>query len=128
MDKIRQRAIRELTSLSVDPVDKIVLAVKHNIPDWLAPAYVSLCLRPTTLEENEARRLGWSVTVKLFRAREEVRALGSRGPQSGLSSFGPPVPHGQFGQISGSYHGNRYDDKVLQIIHQVFWPSADSDQ
>ena len=120
MDKIRQRAIRELTSLSVDPVDKIVLAVKHNIPDWLAPAYVSLCLRPTTLEENEARRLGWSVTVKLFRAREEVRAF-----QSGSSAF---APHGQFGQIAGSYHGNRYGDEVSQIINEVFWPSVDSNQ
>ena len=53
MDKLRQRAIRQIISHRprIDPVEKIVLAEKHNIPDWLAPAYASLCQRANPLEE-----------------------------------------------------------------------------
>lgn len=77
MDRIRQRAIRQINSYRpcMDPVDKIVLAQKHDIGDWLHSAYASLCQRVNPLEEWEAEKLGLRTTVKLARAREAVREL-----------------------------------------------------
>src|SRR5882762_2875371 len=108
MDKIRERAIKQISRAqpSVDPVDKIILAEKHDISTWLVPAYIALCHRETTLEESEAMKLGLSVTVKLNRAREAVRALGPR-RRSSVSAIA------------------EYDSGVLRIVKQVFWPSAE---
>ncbi|KAI0826004.1 hypothetical protein BC629DRAFT_1452231, partial [Irpex lacteus] len=54
-DRIRSRAIAALSPLTptstssvtqlLDPVDMLVLAVKHDVPQWLEPAYVALCMR-----------------------------------------------------------------------------------
>ena len=74
LEKIRNRAVKELTAMNIDPVDRVVLAVKHDIPDWLFPAYVDLCIRSEPLREDEARKLGLSTTVKLACAREKLRA------------------------------------------------------
>ena len=73
-ERIRQLAISRLERLQIlDPIEKIVLAVKHDIPQWLAPAYEALCQRPNPLNEGEARKIGWTKAVLVARAREEVR-------------------------------------------------------
>jgi hypothetical protein len=89
MEKIHDRAIKELTTMDIDPVDKVVLAVKHGIRDWLSLAYVDLCIRNEPLREDEAHDLGLNTTVKLACARERLRAI-------------PPCQ-------SGSSHIVRYD-------------------
>lgn len=75
MEKVRNRAIREIGHFELDAVDKIVLAVNHDVPAWLKPAYVVLCQREEPIREEEAEKLGLSVMVKLARARESVRDL-----------------------------------------------------
>jgi len=71
-DKIRARSIRELEAIQsrVDPIERIVLAVRHNIPQWLSGAYQELCQRQDSLSEEEGERLGLSTVIKLMRARE----------------------------------------------------------
>ena len=71
-DKIRARSIRELeaTQARVDPIERIVLAVRHNIPQWLSGAYQELCQRQDSLSEEEGERLGLPTVIKLMRARE----------------------------------------------------------
>jgi len=75
MEKIRQRAITELEeNFGIpDPVEKIIVAVKNNVPAWLEPAYVELCQRKEPIRSEEAERLGLSIAMKLARAREYVR-------------------------------------------------------
>jgi hypothetical protein len=73
MEKVRQRAITELENLRVDPVDKIVIAVKHDAPAWLEPTYEELCQRVEPIRGEEAERLGLSMAMKLARAREYIR-------------------------------------------------------
>jgi len=118
MDKIRERAILQISGAwpPIDPVDKIILAEKHDVPSWLVPAYISLCHRETTLEESEAMKLGLPVTVKLNRAREAVRALGPRPLSSWPEQRRPP---GQ--PLTASEH---YDNSVVQIVNEVFWPAS----
>ena len=71
-DKIRARSIRELEAIQVqvDPIERIVLAVRHNIPQWLSVAYQELCQRQDSLSEEEGEKLGLSTVIKLMRARE----------------------------------------------------------
>jgi len=71
-DKIRARSIRELEAIQsrVDPIERIVLAVRHNIPQWLSGAYQELCQRQDSLSEEEGERLGLPTVIKLMRARE----------------------------------------------------------
>ena len=78
-DKIRARSIRELEAIQsrVDPIERIVLAVRHNIPQWLSGAYQELCQRQDSLSEEEGERLGLSTVIKLMRAREILLSSGS---------------------------------------------------
>jgi len=82
MEKVHKRAIRELESMKLDPVDRIVLAMEHNVPEWLDPAYVELCEREDPLHEGEAERVGLNVTVKLSWAREMIWSSKKVEPQS----------------------------------------------
>lgn len=111
MDRIRQRAIRQIDSHRpvIDPVEKIALAQKHDIPSWLPLAYASLCQRVNPLEEFEAEKLGLKVTVKLARAREAVRQL-------------DPYVHGvSEGDLAEDGMYSSYE--VSRIVSEVFFPS-----
>jgi hypothetical protein len=57
----------------IDPIERIVLAEKHDIPEWLPIAYADLCQRPNPLEEWEGEKLGYRKLTLLARAREAVR-------------------------------------------------------
>lgn len=115
MDRIRQRAIRQIIShrVGIDPIEKIVLAEQHDIADWLPSAYASLCQRVNPLEEWEAEKLGLRTTVKLARAREAVREL------EPLDRC--PVPR----DSDDAVEDRIYDPyKVSRIVDEVFFPSS----
>lgn len=90
-EKIRKRAIKELENAkpATDPVTKVMLALKHDIPEWLQPAYILLCERPEPLEEAEAEKLGISTTIKVAKAREKFHSNYGFGYGYGT---GYPVP------------------------------------
>ena len=73
--RIRRWAIREITARfsNLDAVTVIVLATKHDIPQWLAPAYAELCRRPDPLDDSEAEQLGAVICARVGRAREAIR-------------------------------------------------------
>jgi len=75
MQRVRSRAIMEIDTFypAIDPVDKVVLAVKHNVPKWLPLAYAALCQRADPIEIEEGQKLGLETTVLLAKARERVR-------------------------------------------------------
>lgn len=114
MGRIRQRAIRQIISHHphIDPVEKIVLAEKHDITAWLPSAYASLCQRVNPLEEWEAEKLGLRITVKLARAREAVREFESQ--NFGISIEAPGDTDEERLYISS---------KVSRVVSEVFFPS-----
>ena len=73
-DKIRARSIRELEAIQsrVDPIERIVLAFRHNIPQWLSAVYPEFCRRQDSLSEEEGERPWLSIVVKLVGARETL--------------------------------------------------------
>ncbi|KZT03910.1 uncharacterized protein LAESUDRAFT_683082 [Laetiporus sulphureus 93-53] len=71
---IRALAIRELQSLEMSAVDKIILSRRFDIRDqWAIAAYVALCERPTPLTLEEANRLGIDSAVRIAQLREQLR-------------------------------------------------------
>lgn len=72
-DKIRERAIREITKheTDLDAMQEIGLALKHGVRQWALPGLAKLILRREVLDEAEASRLPLDMVVKLWKAREE---------------------------------------------------------
>ncbi|KAJ7111392.1 hypothetical protein C8R44DRAFT_594475, partial [Mycena epipterygia] len=56
--------------ITVDPIEQIVLAERHDIPHWLPVAYALICERSKPLDEWEAEKIGYRKTALLARARE----------------------------------------------------------
>jgi hypothetical protein len=75
MVHVRSRAITEIDIFNpwIDPVDQVVLAVRHNVPKWLPQAYTAICQRADPIEIEDARKLGLETTVLLAKSRETVR-------------------------------------------------------
>lgn len=74
MERIRTRALHELEYLPpLDPIQKITLARKHDVREWLLPSYVALCLRRQPLNVLEAVELGLETMVLIAMGRESVR-------------------------------------------------------
>ena len=73
--RIRRWSIREITAQfhNLDAVTVVVLATKHDVPQWLAPAYAELCRREDPLDDSEAEELGAAITARVGRAREAIR-------------------------------------------------------
>jgi len=88
MPRIRNRAIKEIELFNppLDPVSTIALAIpdKHDIQEWLKPAYVELCRRDDPISEHDAEKLGLKITVGLFHARERSRKLAVEKPASNM--------------------------------------------
>lgn len=84
-DEVRESAISNLTGLAT-PVEKIYLAKKYDVPNWLQASYESLCKRPAPIELWEAERMGWDTSVLLAKAREKLRDERLRTPS-------PPPKH-----------------------------------
>ena len=69
---IRERAIKALESLtlSMDPVDKIVMARKFDVSPWLVSSLLALVQREKPLNLSEGNRLGLECALKVAEIRE----------------------------------------------------------
>jgi hypothetical protein len=129
MKRIRSRAIAEILSFRprIDPVDQVVLAVRHDIPEWLPLGYAALCQREEAIEVEEARKLGLETTVMLAKAREIVRknagAVAVQTPIAMSFGFGRNQTH-QHTQVRTNQDPEPFDAALVsRIVNDVFWPS-----
>ncbi|KAK7042601.1 BTB domain-containing protein [Favolaschia claudopus] len=130
--RLRERAIGALDPLlsrgKGRPIERIALAEKHDIPQWLRIAYVDICERGPPLNESEAEKIGTRKTVLLGRAREMIRNSGYRIPSpgymygyGGVSAPGSPVQLQQEEEPGHPFYDNRH--RVDFIVSEVFSPS-----
>ncbi|KAH9856712.1 hypothetical protein C2E23DRAFT_689331, partial [Lenzites betulinus] len=71
---VRALAIRQLQTLDMPPVDRILLAQEFDIGGrWALAAYTALCERPTPLSLAEATRLGLETATTIAQLREQIR-------------------------------------------------------
>ncbi|KAJ3555819.1 hypothetical protein NM688_g2366 [Phlebia brevispora] len=76
-EEVRARAIQRIwfsLTLSIDPVDRLALGLKYNVPRYyLVQSYSQLIRRDEPLTDEEARKLGADTTARLAKARELLR-------------------------------------------------------
>ncbi|TCD64987.1 hypothetical protein EIP91_003353 [Steccherinum ochraceum] len=114
--KVRRWAIREITSHfnELDAVTVIVLATKHDVSQWLAPAYAELCRRREPLEDSEAEELGATVAARVGRGREAVRE----------EMVSNALCEGCHGKVAATLEEHEPEEEsVTRIVQQTFWPS-----
>ncbi|KAI0366761.1 hypothetical protein BV20DRAFT_971499 [Pilatotrama ljubarskyi] len=81
---IRELAIRQLQSLDMHPVDRVLLAQEFDIGGrWALSAYTALCERPEPLSLAEAGRLGLETTTRIAQLREQLRARAHKSSNMG---------------------------------------------
>jgi hypothetical protein len=104
-----------------------VLAVKHDIPEWLPLAYAALCQRDDPLEVEEAKRLGIETTVLLAKARERVRKGSSTAPNhfsnpkenANLPIYPSFQPQQQRAPDPAPFVASLVD----RVLKEIFWPT-----
>ncbi|KAI5983064.1 hypothetical protein EDD15DRAFT_2179700, partial [Pisolithus albus] len=85
-----------------DPLEKIVLANRYDIKEWLLPSLLALAQRPDPISIEEGRRLGLETALKLASVREKLRlqkapqgtkqlVVGDRDPAATLLDFTPVI-------------------------------------
>lgn len=72
---LRTAAINHLTTLngSIDPVDKLVMAIKYKITEWMLPTLLKLAQRAEPISVDEGNRMGLETALKLSAVREKVK-------------------------------------------------------
>lgn len=71
-EMIRSMAMDALVKRVPDPIERILIARKYELDEWLHPAYVQLCVREAALNEDEGIQLGIRTTVALAKVRELI--------------------------------------------------------
>lgn len=127
MQRVRSRAIKEIFDFwpRIDPADQVVLAIKHDVPDWLPLAYAALCQRKEPIEIPEARKLGLETVTLLAKAREMLRETFSTDKQAFSDQFcgaDPPKPSSTISETGTLFSSSRVND----VINAIFWPKPAS--
>jgi hypothetical protein len=68
--KIRSRAINAMGSISMDLVDKIVIARKYDVSAWLVSALSALVQREKSVDFSEGNKLGLDWVLKVAELRD----------------------------------------------------------
>ncbi|KAI5985623.1 hypothetical protein EDD15DRAFT_1626644 [Pisolithus albus] len=96
---LREAAISWLgAAYQSDPVEKIVLATRYDIGEWLLPSLLALAQRADPISVEEGKRLGIETALKLASVREKFRlqgaehvVVGDRDPRTTLLDFTPVI-------------------------------------
>ncbi|TFK23596.1 hypothetical protein FA15DRAFT_620526 [Coprinopsis marcescibilis] len=62
---MREVAIRKLTEMEMDPIDRVCLGKELHIHRWLLTGYEYLVTRKEIITEEEAERIGWRTALKV---------------------------------------------------------------
>jgi len=115
-EDIRDQAVRKLSTLRLDPVERIVLARKHEVDEWIVPSYCDLCQREKWLTEEEAMRIGVQGAVRLAGIRERLL----KGECSG--SWEQIEPHSLSVEVTRTEDDRYNHQQILQMVFEVFTP------
>lgn len=116
-DDIRERAIKEISAFRppLEPVQLIELAHRHDVPQWLEPAYCALCQRPQPMNEAEVNKVGLQVAVKISQARDALRWAKAR--------QNTRLTRTQQGRWKNPWEGNTFvESEVRRVVKDTFWP------
>ncbi|KAG8902078.1 hypothetical protein FRC00_001997 [Tulasnella sp. 408] len=70
----REYIVRQIENLpKLDPAWRIELAKAYDVPKWLPPMYLKLCMREESLSAEEGARLGIPTFAAICNIRERIR-------------------------------------------------------
>jgi hypothetical protein len=118
---VRQKAITNLASSAIAPVDKIILSKKYDVSAWLVPALNQLAQQEEPLAVEDARRLshvaGWEFSIQFGHVRETYVAT----PRHRLSDLGWSC---QYGCTSWKCYSHHLPIMSSSPTDLVTWPCA----
>lgn len=69
---LHRMATKHLAGL-LDDVDKVHLGQRFDIPEWILPAFVGICMREKPLSLEEGKKLSMEDVIKIGIVRYEIR-------------------------------------------------------
>ncbi|KAJ7157511.1 hypothetical protein C8R43DRAFT_400925 [Mycena crocata] len=66
----RDLAIRQLDAMGLSSVLRILLARQYDVANWLRTGYTELARREEGISLEDAAKIGWEATVRLYHTRE----------------------------------------------------------
>jgi len=105
--EIRKLAIRKMSQLTIDTVEKIVMARDYHVVEWLVPAINSIARRDEPMTLQDVNRLGWDYVLKIAQVRESF----TMGKNVGYCRYCDNYIHGG---------GPRGEHDFAAIIQRVF--------
>jgi hypothetical protein len=95
--------------IRIKPVDKVLMARKHQIPQWLRSGLLELVTRDEGLQTEELQALGWETSARLMKLREKrIAESFSNTKSSSSSSSTEKVPRSKVIEDS-------FSDELAQI-------------
>lgn len=88
---LRSAAIGELDALALSPVDKIALAMQHDVTSWVKDALIDIVVRTEPLRMGECDKLGMAWVVKIAAVRERLAVLRERESHPAPCPMAPPA-------------------------------------
>ncbi|THV06631.1 hypothetical protein K435DRAFT_644937, partial [Dendrothele bispora CBS 962.96] len=73
MENVRALAVKQLFPIT-SAVERIELANKYDIKDWLGPAYLDLCTRTQELTLEEGKKMGIEAVIGVTQLRSQLAA------------------------------------------------------
>ena len=70
--ELRQQALNGLSSIAIDPVDRVMLAREYRVEIWLVEGYMELVRRDAGLFRKAQMRLGYETSLRLYEKREDT--------------------------------------------------------
>jgi len=126
--RVQQYALRSIEKLRLEPgselnqfwsaVDRIELASRFGLDDWLFPAYKEVYKQPKFITTDEAERIGGRKTAIIAQTREMLRE--NRLPP-GMSQ---PVPTGMFRAGDFRIGTDIEDMRVAHVLTEVLKEEA----
>ncbi|KAI5988166.1 hypothetical protein EDD15DRAFT_2199112 [Pisolithus albus] len=93
MEEIRRAALNNLKYSAVQKgaVEKLALALKHDIKDWIILGVEELARRPEPISVEDTEVLGLEVALKVAAVRESLVSESLRLTASGRNAFAPAI-------------------------------------
>jgi hypothetical protein len=122
-DSVRKVAIKQLNKARFDSVDRLVLAVKYHIDEWVVDTMNKIAQREEPLDITDADRLlpvvGVDYLLKIARVREEAPTnVTTDNSACYCSNHGRPMPSGVSCMDTGCVQRSQRDFRP--VIRRVF--------
>lgn len=96
----------------LDPVRRLVIARKHQLPAWRLATYVAMCKMEDLVSDDDAEVLGARETARLARARTRIQRKRTPSP--------PAFQQWGFQPVMEEVETRTGDEVIIKVVKEVF--------